>query len=190
MIADEERHEFVLLSDVLGVPSLVDMVHSNPEGTPSSVLGPFHIAGAPEIAYGCDLKRHYQGPLLLVEACLRAPDGSPVPGARLDIWQTEPNGLYSSQDPEQETCSFHGIMTARADGRYAFTTVKPVSYTVPADGPVGDIPNASGRRPLAPLPPALHRHRRGLPPPGHRGLPRRRPPTSTKTPSSACATTW
>ena len=149
-ISDEERHEFVLLSDVLGVSSLVDMVHSNPEGTSSSVLGPFHIAGAPEIAYGCDLKRHYAGPLLLVEGCVRAPEGSPIPGARLDIWQTAPNGLYSSQDPEQDTYSFHGIMTARADGRYAFTTVKPVSYTVPTDGPVGDILNATGRHPWRP----------------------------------------
>ena len=39
-ISDKERHEFVLLSDLLGVSSLVDMVNMVPGGTSSSVLGP------------------------------------------------------------------------------------------------------------------------------------------------------
>ncbi|MEO1313089.1 MAG: dioxygenase, partial [Pseudomonadota bacterium] len=46
-ISDKERHEFVLLSDVLGLSSLVDMLHSTAAGTSSSVLGPFHITGSP-----------------------------------------------------------------------------------------------------------------------------------------------
>lgn len=149
-ISDAERHEFILLSDVLGVSSLVDMIHTDPNATSSSVLGPFHIEGAPEIPFGADLKRHYDGPVLLVEGQVRDVDGAPIAGAKLDIWQTAPNGMYSSQDPEQDTYSFHGIMTTRDDGRYAFTSVKPVSYTVPNDGPVGDILDATGRHPWRP----------------------------------------
>ena len=41
-------------------------------------------------------------------------------------------------------------MTVGGDGRYAFTTVKPVEYTVPSDGPVGDILRACGRHPWRP----------------------------------------
>ena len=41
-------------------------------------------------------------------------------------------------------------MTVGEDGRYAFTTVKPVEYTVPTDGPVGDILRACGRHPWRP----------------------------------------
>ncbi|MDJ0631162.1 MAG: dioxygenase [Rhodobacter sp.] len=149
-ISDAERHEFVLLSDVLGLSSLVDMINSTPEGTSSSVLGPFHISGAPDIPFGHDLKRHFEGPVLLARGRVTDPDGSPIEGAKLDIWQTAPNGLYSSQDPDQDTYSFHGIQTTDADGRYGFTTVKPVSYTVPTDGPVGDILNATGRHPWRP----------------------------------------
>ena len=149
-ISGPERHEFVLLSDVLGVSSLVDMVNSRPEGTSSSVLGPFHITGAPAIAYGSDLKRHYDGPILLAAGTVRRPDGSPIAEATINVWQTAPNGLYASQDPEQDTYSFHGIQTTGDDGRYAFTTVKPVSYTVPTDGPVGEILNATGRHPWRP----------------------------------------
>ncbi len=149
-ISDAERHEFVLLSDVLGLSSLVDMINSVPEGTSSSVLGPFHIAGAPDIPYGHDMKRHYEGEILLARGVISDPDGNPIEGARLDIWQTAPNGLYSSQDEEQDTYSFHGVQTTGPDGRYGFTTVKPVSYTVPTDGPVGDILNATGRHPWRP----------------------------------------
>ena len=67
-ISDKERHEFVLLSDVLGLSSLVDMLHNRPEGTSSSVLGPFHITGSPDLAIGADMKRDFEGPVVLVEA--------------------------------------------------------------------------------------------------------------------------
>lgn len=149
-ISDAERHEFVLLSDVLGLSSLVDMLHSTAEGTSSSVLGPFHISGSPPLPVGGDLRGETEAPVLLVEGVVKDPEGNPIPGARLDIWQTAPNGLYSSQDPEQDTYDFHGLQTVGADGRYAFTTVKPVEYTVPSDGPVGDILRACGRHPWRP----------------------------------------
>ena len=149
-IESEDRHEFVLASDVLGLSSLVDMLHSSVEATSSSVLGPFHISGAPPLAVGGDMKREFGGPLLLAEGMIKDTDGNPIAGAELDIWQTAPNGLYASQDEDQDKFSFHGLMTVGDDGRYAFTTVKPVEYTVPTDGPVGDILRACGRHPWRP----------------------------------------
>lgn len=149
-ITTPERNEFVLLSDVMGLSSLVDMINSDSTATSSSVLGPFHISGAPPLALGGDLKGDFDGTVILVEGYVKDPDGSPIAGATVDIWQTAPNGLYSSQDPNQETYSFHGLMTTGADGRYAFTTIKPVSYTVPSDGPVGQILDATGRHPWRP----------------------------------------
>lgn len=149
-ISSNERDEFVLLSDVLGLSSLIDMVHSPSDGTNSSVLGPFHIEGAPPLAMGGDLKGDFDGETVVVEGIIRNPDGEPLSGAKVDIWQTAPNGLYSSQDPDQDTYSFHGLITTGEDGRYAFTTVRPVPYTVPTDGPVGQILNATGRHPWRP----------------------------------------
>jgi len=171
-IETEDRHEFVLASDVLGMSSLVDMINSSDDATSSSVLGPFHVSGAPALAYGGDMKRHYGGPLLLAEGVIKDTSGNPIEGAEIDIWQTAPNGLYASQDDDQDTFSFHGLMTVGEDGKYAFTTVKPVEYTVPSDGPVGDILRACGRHPWRPshLPMMI--------------------PTSTKTLSLACAKTW
>ncbi|MDB9707483.1 hydroxyquinol 1,2-dioxygenase [Planktotalea frisia] len=149
-IETEDRHEFVLASDVLGMSSLIDMINSSEDATSSSVLGPFHVSGAPPLAYGGDMKRHYGGPMLLAEGVIKDTAGNPIAGAQIDIWQTAPNGLYASQDQEQDTYSFHGLMTVGEDGKYAFTTVKPVEYTVPSDGPVGDILRACGRHPWRP----------------------------------------
>ncbi len=144
-ITTDERNEFVLLSDLLGLSSLVDMLHSPEGGTSSSVLGPFHIAGAPPLPVGGDLKGDFAGEVVLVQGTVRDPAGTAIPGAELDVWQTAPNGLYSSQDPEQATYSFHGLQTTGADGRYAFTTVRPVPYEVPTDGPGGELLGATGR---------------------------------------------
>jgi len=144
-ITTAERNEFVLFSDVLGISSLIDMVNSRPTGTSSSVLGPFHISGAPALANGCDLKGGFEGEVVLVRGQVRDESGEPVGHAKMDIWQTAPNGLYSSQDPDQDTYSFHAEIETGADGRYAFTTVRPVYYEVPTDGPVGELLRATGR---------------------------------------------
>ncbi len=149
-ITTAERNEFVLLSDVMGLSSLVDMINSDPNATSSSVLGPFHISGAPPLAVGGDMKRGFEGEVVLWEGIVRGQDGTPIGGAEVDIWQTAPNGMYSSQDPDQETFSFHGLMTTGPDGRYALTTVRPVSYSVPTDGPVGAILTAAKRHPWRP----------------------------------------
>ncbi|CUH65893.1 Hydroxyquinol 1,2-dioxygenase [Thalassovita gelatinovora] len=149
-ITTPERNEFVLLSDVMGLSSLVDMINSRQGATSSSVLGPFHVSDAPPMEIGDDMRGDFDDEVLLVEGQVRDADGNPVPGAEIDIWQTAPNGLYSSQDPDQDIMSFHGLMTADENGRYAFTTVRPVSYTVPTDGPVGEILNAAGRHPWRP----------------------------------------
>lgn len=149
-ITTPQRDEFVLLSDVLGLSSLVDMIHSPEVGTSSSVLGPFHVSNPPSYPMGSDLRGDFGGDVVLVKGCVLDTDGQPIPGATLDIWQTAPNGLYSSQDPEQDEFSFHAKFTTEADASYRFTTVKPVPYTVPTDGPVGKILNATGRHPWRP----------------------------------------
>lgn len=149
-ITTPERNEFVLLSDVLGLSSLVDMVHSVPGATSSSVLGPFHVSNPPPLEIGGDMKRDYEGEVVLVEGHVRDMRGKPLAGATLDIWQTAPNGMYSSQDPDQDIHSFHALMTTDENGYYAFTTVRPVSYTVPNDGPVGQILDGAGRHPWRP----------------------------------------
>lgn len=149
-ISDDERDEFVLLSDVLGLSSLIDMINSAPDGTSSSVLGPFHILGAPALPVGGDMKRDNDGATVVISGQVRDADGAPVRGAAMEIWQTADNGLYSNQDPGQPDYNLRARMTLGDDGRYSFTTVRPAPYTVPTDGPVGDLLHGMGRHPWRP----------------------------------------
>lgn len=149
---DADRQEFILLSDVLGVSMMVDALnHGKPSGaTESTVLGPFYIPGAPELAIGADIAHGSLGAPAEISGRVLDRDGRPIAGAVLDVWQTATNGLYSIQDPEQDRYNLRGRFRTGGDGRYAFRTVKPVSYPVPTDGPVGRILDAMGRHPHRP----------------------------------------
>lgn len=149
-ISSPERNEFVLFSDVVGLSSLVDMVNSPTGATPSSVLGPFHILGAPDLPVGGDLSSQNPGDLVVVRGRVTDLDGNPIAGAEMEIWQTADNGLYSNQDAAQPDFNLRGHLAVGNDGRYAFTTVRPAPYTVPDDGPVGELLRATGRHPWRP----------------------------------------
>lgn len=149
-ITTGERNEFVLFSDVLGLSSLVDMINSPPGATTSSVLGPFHVLGAPDLPIGGDMRGDNAGETLVVGGHVRDTDGAPIEGAALEIWQNADNGLYSSQDPAQDEYNLRARQLTDATGRYLFSTTRPIPYKVPDDGPVGDVLRATGRDPWRP----------------------------------------
>jgi hydroxyquinol 1,2-dioxygenase len=150
---DDKRQEFILLSDILGLSSLVVAInHRLPEGaTESTVLGPFFVHGAPEFPYGGDLTKTatIAGEPTWVSGRVLSIDGKPIPGATIDVWQARANGVYDIQDPNAEF-ELRGRVNTDAEGRYAFRTYKPAFYGVPTDGPVGDILRAMGRHPMRP----------------------------------------
>jgi catechol 1,2-dioxygenase len=76
--------------------------------------------------------------------------GQPIAGAELDVWQNGDNGLYTVQDAEAPEGHLRGRYLSRDDGSYAFVGVKPVPYTIPHDGPVGALLDATQRHPWRP----------------------------------------
>ena len=147
-MCDDRRQEWVLASDVLGVSMLVETLNNRSEGgcTEATVLGPFHVEGAPRRALGDTICMDGKGMPCHVSGRVTDADGKPLAGASLDIWQTNADGFYDVQQPEvQPEMNLRGRFVTDSDGRYAFRTVKPVSYPVPTDGPVGEILDRMGR---------------------------------------------
>jgi hydroxyquinol 1,2-dioxygenase len=142
------RQEFILLSDTLGVSMLVDLInHKKPEGaTESTVLGPFFVDDAPELPLGANIAPKDPGPAAFVSGHVTGDDGRPLAGATLEIWQAQSDGFYDIQDPELPEYHMRGRFRTDAEGRFRFRTVKPVSYPVPGDGPVGEMMNAAARQ--------------------------------------------
>ncbi|HTW85729.1 MAG TPA: dioxygenase [Candidatus Sulfotelmatobacter sp.] len=146
------RQEFILLSDTLGVSVLVDEMANPkpPPATPSSVLGPFYTHDAPEIAHGDTIARSGKGELTYVRGTVRDMQGKPIPGALVEAWETDGEGTYDTQYAVREAPDYRGYLHTGPDGRYAFYAVKPVSYSVPTDGPVGEMLRAAGRLSMRP----------------------------------------
>jgi protocatechuate 3,4-dioxygenase beta subunit len=142
---DRERQEFILLSDVLGLSSLVDLINAADGATESTVLGPFYVPGAPRRAMGEQIGRPEDGEPALVRGHVTDPEGKPLADATLDVWQASANGLYDTQDPGQPPFNLRGVFVTGPDGWYEFRTARPVSYPIPTDGPVGGLLRGAGR---------------------------------------------
>jgi protocatechuate 3,4-dioxygenase beta subunit len=149
---DEVRQEFVLLSDTLGVSSLVDLVnHSDVESlaTEPTILGPFYVPDPPERAFGASMVEYDDGgePAVL-RGTVRDEEGAPVPAATVDVWQNAATGFYAAQQPEvQGITNLRGLYRTDGQGRYEIRTVRPVPYPIPDDGPVGRLLRDTGRHP-------------------------------------------
>jgi catechol 1,2-dioxygenase len=52
------------------------------------------------------------------------------------------------QDSSQDPANLRGLFTTDDQGRYQFGTVRPVIYSIPDDGPVGQMLHAVGRHPM------------------------------------------
>ncbi|QUQ65547.1 dioxygenase family protein [Kutzneria sp. CA-103260] len=139
-ISDEKREEFILTSDVLGLSMLVVQMNRrfDEAATPATVLGPFHIDGSPELAFGGDMSDGVPGIPLYLSGIVRSLDGTPVGGAVLDVWQADADGNYESQ-LEVDEARLRAKYTTRADGSYCLRTIAPKGYSIPMDGPVGDL---------------------------------------------------
>ncbi len=165
-LTDDRRQEFILLSDVLGL-SMLTVTINEPGArgaTESTVFGPFFVEDAPWIELGGDLARGHKGVPCYVSGQVRSTDGSPLPGARIDAWESDEDGFYDVQYEGNQT-SGRGWLTAGPNGEYAFWSVRPSAYPIPHDGPVGELLSAAGRGPMRPA----HLHFK-VTSPGHRPL--------------------
>jgi len=143
-ISDEKRQEFILASDVLGLSMLVvQMNHRlDPDATPNTVLGPFHIDGSPPLPFGADMSDGVAGTPLFVHGTVRDLSGAPVGGALLDVWQADGDGMYEAQ-LEVDEARLRAKYSSREDGSYCVRTVAPLGYAIPMDGPVGELVGAT-----------------------------------------------
>jgi catechol 1,2-dioxygenase len=152
-LSTEWRQEFILLSDVLGVSMLVDAINNRkPSGaSESTVLGPFHIADAPELPMGANICLDQKGEDMFIHGRILDTEGRPITDAVLDVWQANDEGFYDVQQKGiQPDFNLRGVFRTGADGRYWFRAVKPKFYPIPADGTVGKLLDALGRHPFRP----------------------------------------
>ena len=157
-MSDDKRNEGLLLTDILGLESLIDEItytladESTDLPTTTAILGPFWRKDAPirnmgdTIVFGID-----DGDNTLMHGkVLDFTTGKPIANAEIDLWHTAPNGLYESQDPNQPDMNLRGRFYTGADGSYHFYCLRPTSYPIPSDGPAGQLLHLLDRHPMRP----------------------------------------
>lgn len=151
------RHdEFVLLSDVTRTSVLIDAIShaDDANATASDVEGPLYRQDPPWRDAPVKIYAEYEGmgdaDVLFVSGRVTSSDGTPLPDAVIDVWQTGPDGGYDLWDPRQPDFNFRGRFGVDASGFYEFQTTAPRPYTVPTDGPVGRYLEMVGQHPWRP----------------------------------------
>jgi hydroxyquinol 1,2-dioxygenase len=154
-ITDDRRQEFILLSDVLGASMQVVAVNNQnyAHATEATVFGPFFVDGSPEVALGADIAGIAHGTPCWVQGTVTDTQGNPLPGARLEVWESDDEGFYDVQYDDARVAG-RAHLFADEHGGYRFWALVPTPYPIPHDGPVGQLLEATGRSPMR----AAHLH--------------------------------
>jgi len=117
--------------------SRIALAQRSLEPTPSQTEGPFYPRSIPS-DHDSDLTRiagHTQrarGTPLYLSGRVLGRDGHPLAAAQVELWQCDATGRYhhvGERGALDEHFQGYGIATTDAQGRYAFTTIRPVAYT-------------------------------------------------------------
>jgi len=151
-ISDDKRQEFILLSDTLGLSTLVTALnHAKPRGcTEATVLGPFYVKDAPHYENGDDIANGAHGEPCFVSGTIRGADDKRIASAEIAVWQSDDEGFYDVQRPDLPEAQGRGQLRSLDDGRFFFRSIVAVPYPIPHDGPVGALLKALGRHPWRP----------------------------------------
>jgi protocatechuate 3,4-dioxygenase beta subunit len=148
------RQEFILLSDTLGLSRLVNLMDDQAnrvgEATETSLLGPFYREAAPQFGYGESIAAQAKGPEMMLFGRVVNEQGEGVPDASVEIWSTDADGAYDLQTNDPSVMDMRGQFRTDAQGRYAIRTLVPVGYSIPMDGPVGEMVRSQQRHGFRP----------------------------------------
>ena len=142
------RQEFVLLSDTLGFSALINALHDKHlthASTKSSLLGPFYRQDSRTMKPGESIASHSKGLEICVYGRVLDAAGQPIPNASLEVWQADEEGCYDLQRDDPSQMELRGRFYTDAEGRYYLRTITPRGYSIPMDGPVGNMVHAQGR---------------------------------------------
>lgn len=147
-----EAGEWPLFLDVWVEHTVEELAAHSRHGSQSTILGPYYLPDAPELPSrtALPMRDDEPGARLMFRGQVTSTDGTPIPGATLDMWQAGADGYYSGFDPNTPEGNLRGKVIADGEGRFEVETALPGPYTIPLDGPCGQLCEAAGWSPWRP----------------------------------------
>src|SRR5690349_15305005 len=107
--------------------------------TPQQTPGPFYPLSFPQdsdndLIHVSGHADSVKGVVTRISGRILDPNGRPIPGARVEIWQCDANGRYhyvrdgGGDRPRDQDFQGYGAATTDTTGGYQFLTIKPVPY--------------------------------------------------------------
>jgi protocatechuate 3,4-dioxygenase beta subunit len=107
--------------------------------TPAQTPGPFYPLSFPQdsdndLVHVSGHSETAKGVATQISGRILDPNGRPISGARVEIWQCDANGRYhyvrdgGGDRPRDEDFQGYGAATTDTTGGYQFLTIKPVAY--------------------------------------------------------------
>ncbi|USI93079.1 catechol 1,2-dioxygenase [Rhodococcus pyridinivorans] len=141
-----EDGEWPLFLDVWLEHSVETVANAHREGSKGTIEGPYYIEDAPDLPWNgtIPMRDDEPGTPLVFTGQARAVDGTPLPGAKIELWHADDLGFYSQFAPGLPEWNLRGTWTANEDGRYEIHTLRPAAYQIPIDGACGQLIAAAG----------------------------------------------
>jgi catechol 1,2-dioxygenase len=146
LISVGEAGEWPLFLDVWVEHVVEDVATEHREGNKGTIEGPYYVPDAPEQgARGTiPMREDEPGTPLLWTGRVTSTDGSPLAGAKVEVWHADDDGYYSQFAPGIPEWNLRGTFTVGDDGAFEINTVQPAPYQIPTDGPCGKLIAAAG----------------------------------------------
>ena len=141
-----EDGEWPLFCDVWVEHVVEEVASAHRQGSKGTIEGPYYAPNSPELGADAALPMRPEEPgtPLTWEGTITSTDGTPLDGAKLDVWHCDDLGLYSQFSEGQPEWNLRGTLTVGSDGRFKVRTIKPQPYQIPTDGSCGRLIDAAG----------------------------------------------
>jgi catechol 1,2-dioxygenase len=138
--------EWPLFLDVWVEHVVEEVATEHREGNKGTIEGPYYVPNAPEQgAHGAvPMRDDEPGTPLVWTGRVTSTDGSPLAGAKVEVWHADADGFYSQFAPNLPEWNLRGTFTVDDDGAFEITTVQPAPYQIPTDGACGKLIAAAG----------------------------------------------
>jgi catechol 1,2-dioxygenase len=141
-----EDGEWPLFLDVWLEHSVEDVATSHRKGNKGSIEGPYYIPEAPEQKSPAtiEMRADEDGTPFLFQGRVNSVDGTPLGGAKIELWHADSDGFYSQFAPNIPEWNLRGLFIADDDGNFQINTMQPAPYQIPTDGACGQLIAAAG----------------------------------------------
>jgi len=138
--------EWPLFLDVWVEHVVEEAATENRKGSKGTIEGPYYVPNSPQLPAGATLpmRENEKGTPLLFQGHVTSVDGTPLPGAKVEIWHADDEGYYSQFAPNIPEWNLRGTVVADDEGGFKIRTMEPAPYQIPTDGACGKLIAAAG----------------------------------------------